>query len=158
RQGADYTTYGMEIKYVLEFVTAVKRTAPADCYSLSELQNAIMPSDSRLGLQHTFLDEDKAVIPFSPPPSSCHVVGGSAAITGEQGSAFRVLVAFQKTLSGSQASVIKDVFTGDNFTGEHPLKHAKVMVVNCPLPEKPPPGQAKPATPITPKTEEQLSV
>ena len=99
-----------------------------------------------------FMDEDNALIPFSPDPRHCHIVGGRNAITGEQGSAFRVLVAYEKTLSPTQGHTIKDIFTGDNYVGEHPLKKATKMVVSCTLPEKPPPEVPKP-----PKTEEVLS-
>ncbi len=124
------TTCGVQIKYLLAFerdftVDDAGRT------DLTNLKNALLPSQR---MKHTFYDEDNAVIPFSLPPAQAgncyHVVGGQEAITGAKGDAFRVLVAFERQLNPNAHSMIKDVFTGDNYTGQHPLRKAKRMVVS----------------------------
>jgi hypothetical protein len=82
------------------------------------------------GLWHTFYDEENAVIPFLPMPTDCHIIGGVDAMTGMQGDAFRVFVGFEKFLNPNcHGGKIKEMFRGENYTGEHPLKKAKKLVV-----------------------------
>ncbi len=124
---------GFELKYLLEFESTVTNDNATSSTSgdLQKLQQAIMSAYQNKGLWHTFYDEDNAVIPFRPVSTDCHIVGGTDAITGDRGDAFRVLVAFEKMLDRNhQGAKIKDVFMGDNYAGEHPLKKAKKLVVS----------------------------
>jgi hypothetical protein len=124
---------GLELKYVLEFeknVTNDNATAGTSG-ELNTLQQGIMHTGFNRGLRHAFHDEDNAMIPFLPTPTDCHIVGGTEAITGGQGDAFRVLVVFEKMLnSNHHQAKMKDVFMGENYTGEHPLKRAKKLVIS----------------------------
>jgi hypothetical protein len=48
-----------------------------------------------------------------------------------EGDAIRVLVAFEKRLNPHDyRAKIKDVFMGENYPGEHPLKKAAKLVVS----------------------------
>src|SRR5262249_55773725 len=93
-----------------------------------------------VGLTYKFFDEDNALIPFWPAAmsngltnwfDSYHVVGGKNAVTATQGDAFRLLVAFEILLRTEVDSgrKHKDVFLGDNYTGEHPLKQARKFIL-----------------------------
>ncbi len=126
---------GVEIKYLLVF----EKDFTADEAGITELRNlkGSLFSQDR-GIVHRFYDEDNAIIPFyftHGQPNLCdstfyHIIGGQEAITGAVGDAFRVMVAFEKALDPNYHGVkIKDVFMGANYTGEHPLKKAKKMIV-----------------------------
>jgi hypothetical protein len=117
---------GVEIKYVLEFENDVTVD------ELPGLQMNLLnpnPSTRVRSFRHTFFDEDNAVIPFDVSEGS-HIVGGRDGITGMKGDGFRVVIAFEKTLNPKhQTTKIKDVFTGENYAGEHPLKKARKLAV-----------------------------
>jgi hypothetical protein len=135
RQGSNgYACYcGAEIKYVLEFETSIANDPATNRHDLLRLQQAIVSSQHNTGLKHTFLDEDNAAIPFGPAFNEHHIIGGTDAITGREGEAFRVLVVFERGLSGNTSVLggqIMDTFVGDNYPGEHPLKTAKRFVVS----------------------------
>jgi len=118
---------GFELKYLLEFETEITNDSAAGRTDLQKLQSALIPPR----LRHIFFDADNAVIPFSPHDTSCHIVGGTEAITGGKGDAFRVLVMCEKMLRPNHPEAqFKDVFTGENYLGEHPLKRATRFVVS----------------------------
>jgi hypothetical protein len=115
---------GAELQYLLEFESDV-----TDVQVLHQLRTDLLGNQGRV--KHVFLDEDNAVIPFSPQSLSHHIVGGSEAITGVAGEAVRVLVVWEKSLAPKHhGAKIKSVFMGENYTGEHPLKKAKKMSVS----------------------------
>lgn len=142
---------GVEIKYVLEFEKDFSSNDPTGQNFFeserAKLRQALFSHDK--GLPYTFYDEDNAVIPFKPSgaPSligpgpndwfnSIHIVGGQEAVTGVKGDAFRVLVAFERRLDPKHHNAkIQNVFMGENYTGEHPLKRARKFMVTCPLPK-----------------------
>jgi hypothetical protein len=129
-QGANQVICGVEMRYVLEFEDAVTNDFAAQRPDLQKLQQAFLTANRSPGLKHVFLDEENAVIPFAPQPQDHHIVGGQEAITGEQGVAFRVLVPYERLLDPNYYDAkIKDVFIGKNYTGEHPLKRAKKLVI-----------------------------
>jgi hypothetical protein len=123
---------GFELKYLLEFETDVINDDEAKKYDLHKLRGALLATQGQTGLWHTFYDKDNAMIPFSPPSANCHLVGGSDAITGCRGDAFRVLVTFEKVLDPNyqRGPRIKDEFIGDNYPGEHPLKKAAKLAIS----------------------------
>ncbi len=122
---------GIELEYLLEFETTVTNDSAANRYDLQKLQSTLLNTQPTIRLKHIFFDEDNAVIPFSPDSRNCHIVGGAEAITGEEGDAFRVLVAYEKMLDPNlRNATIKEVFMGENYTGEHPLEKAKKLVVS----------------------------
>jgi hypothetical protein len=128
-----HTCCGAEIRYLLEFEGDVSDEAAGKPFSpLAQLRNALVNiHDNAVGLNHVFMDEDNAVIPFGPKRENHHIVGGENAVTGNAGEAFRVLVAWEKSLDPNYyAAKIKDVFMGENYTGEHPLKKAVKLVVS----------------------------
>ena len=130
-ESAKYLTIcGVQIKYLLVFEKDFTQD-DAGRADLAKLRSANIHTQG--GLKHTFYDEDNAVIPFYPPQPAacCHIVGGMEAITGAEGDAFRVLVSFERPLNpNAHQGFPKEVFTGDNYTGEHPLKQAKKIVVS----------------------------
>jgi hypothetical protein len=128
----NYVACGVEIKYVLVFEKAVTNDPANNTRELAQLQDAFIVTNphQQLRIRHVFLDEDNAMIPFGPAHDQHHVVGGQEAITGGEGEAFRVLVAYERRLDPNYSGTrIKDVFTGQNYAGEHPLKNAKKLVI-----------------------------
>src|SRR6185437_2210359 len=118
-----------EIIYLLEFEADV--TDPAVLHQLRNDLLNVQPQSGGRRLKHVFVDDDNAVIPFSPDYFGHHIVGGADAITGNAGEAFRVLVAWEKSLDPNhRGAKIKGVFMGENYTGEHPLKKAKKLAVS----------------------------
>ena len=119
---------GGEIVYLLEFEADL-----TDASALNQLRHALFaaPQNPPPALRHVFLDEDNAVIPFSPTITDHHIVGDREAVTGGQGEAFRGLVAWEKSLDPNHRDVkVKGMFMGANYTGEHPLKKAKKLIVS----------------------------
>jgi hypothetical protein len=114
--------------YLLEFETDV-----TDQAVLTQLRNELVnvgPHGNLRRLKHVFFDEENAVIPFGPLDRH-HIVGGAEAITGIAGEVFRVLVVWEKSLSRNYpGAMIKTVFMGENYTGEHPLKKAMKLSVS----------------------------
>ena len=125
---------GFVLKYLLEFETTVTNDNATSSTSgdLQKLQQAIMAAGyQNKGLWHMFYDEDNAVIPFRPASNECNVIGGADGITGYQGETFKVAILFEKMLDRNYPGAkIKDVFMGENYSGEHPLKMAKKLVVS----------------------------
>ncbi len=124
------TSCGVQIKYLLAFEKDFTLDE-AGRTELANLQNTIF--NGQRGLKHTFYDEDNAIIPYWPSNffTCYHVVGGREALTGAGDDGFRVVVVFERALNpNSHQALIKGVFMGDNYTGEHPLKQAKRMVVS----------------------------
>lgn len=121
-----HMTCGMEARYLLEFVADMSKE------DTQRLFISLLPSGQK-GICHTFTDEDNAVVPFNVPADACHVVGSREALTGVKGDAFRVLVSHERTLapkSSQYRGKITDVFVGDNYPGEHPLKKAKRVALS----------------------------
>ena len=120
---------GAEIVYVLEFEADV-----TDETILDKLRTDLLCVEvphAKKKLKHVFVDADNAVIPFSPYHQSHHIVGGREAITGCAGDGIRVLVAWIKALDSNYGGAsIKSVFMGENYTGEHPLKKARKLLVS----------------------------
>src|SRR5205823_4023982 len=119
---------------------------------LSKLHEAL-PARAGL-LTHRFYDQDNALIPFCPDANSYHIIGDLLAVTGAEGDAFRVLIDFEKLLDPN--AKVKDVYMGDNYTGEHPLKAARKFVVACTFPTEPPAAQPTQAQ-DRPKDEDVLT-
>jgi hypothetical protein len=127
---------GVSVKYVLVFEKEFSKEIP-EGRLYSELRKLHMALSTNMrSLTHRFYDEDNALIPFCPDQTSYHIIGGMEAVTGDEGDAFRALVDFEKPLDPN--AKVKDVYTGDNYTGEHPLKAARKFVVTCTFPNEPP--------------------
>ena len=132
--GNNFVYCGLDLRYLLTF----EKDVPAD--ELQALRIAMLDTvrNSDSGnfpkITHTFFDADNAVIPFGlGRTDGSHIVGGMHAITGVAGEAIRVLVFYELTLTilrkrGAEA----DVFIGENYPGEHPLKKAKKLVISLP--------------------------
>jgi hypothetical protein len=137
----------VEIKYLMVFEKTFS-TDVAEGQQTSELQKlqtALLSSQNdKWGLNHRFFDEDNALIPYFPDGynySSHHIVGGPIAVTGVEGDAFRVLLAFEKSLDPKYPHAkVKDAFMGENYPGEHPLNKARKFVVSGTLPKDQPPA------------------
>ena len=123
------TVCGVQVKYLLVFEKDFTKDEGGRT-ELAKMQTAICGQ----GLKHSFFDGDNAVIPLypRPPNASCyHVVGGPEAFTGAEGDAVRVLLVFERELDPNHhMTMMKGVFTGENYTGEHPLKNAKKLAVS----------------------------
>jgi hypothetical protein len=124
---------GVEIKYLLVFerdfgVELREGKASSELEGLRTFLCSCLPNTP---LVHRFYDEENALIPYCPDNSASHIVGGREAVTGAKGDAFRVLLAYEKTLNPNHPSVkLKDAYMGENYTGEHPLKRARRFVVS----------------------------
>jgi hypothetical protein len=122
---------GYELKYVLIFEQSF---TPDEFNALHRCLSAQQGT-----IQHYFLDEDGAVIPFVQAThggNGCHIAGGFTAVTGIEGEGFRVVVYNEMVFRRAARD-------DSNYPGEHPLKRARKLVARL-LGYPPPPPSEKP--------------